>query len=242
MPIVVGGGIEIGPGITLAQEVGPGMTPTGTSNVTVVSESPFAGGGSSYSFTGNTNSYLWYAGSSGTAFGTGNYTVEWFQYQTDNNPFPRPWWYSPFDGLPTYLGMSFEGSGSTATVYYWPPIAVLATITKSTYRNLWTHFAVVRISGRVYLYQNGVRLNIGGYSDATNITNTTGNWYIGSKATQATTGEAFGGYITNFRVCKGVGVYTGDFTVPTSPLQLTQSAGTNINAITAGQCSILMAP
>lgn len=242
MPIVVGNGINIGPGITLAQEVGPGMTPTGTSNVTIVSQSPFAGGGSSYSFTGTSTSYLWYEGSSATAFGTGEYTVEWFQYQTDSNPFPRPWWYSSTSGAPVYLGMSFEGSSTTATVYYWPPIASLATLTKSTYLNQWTHFAVVRRLGRVHLYQNGVLQNIGGYPDSTNITNTTSNWYIGSKATSATAGESFGGYITNFRVCKGVGVYTGNFTVPTSPLQLTQSAGTNISAITAGQCSILMAP
>lgn len=242
MPIVVGPGVTLGPGITLAREVGPGMDPTGTSNVSVVAQSPFAGGGNSYSFTGNTNSYLWYAGSSATAFGTGNYTVEWFQYQTDNNSFPRPWWYSPTGGVPTYLGMSFEGGSTTAAAYYWPAITSLASLTKSTYLNKWTHFALVRISSRVYLYQNGVIQNFGGYSDGTNITNTTGNWYIGSKATNGVAGEAFGGYITNHRVCKGVGVYTGNFTVPTAPLGLTQSAGTNISAITAGQCSILMAP
>lgn len=242
MAIVVGPGITVGPGVTLAREVGPGMDPTGTSNVSVVAQSPFAGGGSSYSFTGNTNSYLWYAGSSATAFGTGNYTVEWFQYQTDSNPFPRPWWYSGTSGLPTYLGMSYEGSSTTAAAYYWPATTSLASLTKSTYLNKWTHFALVRISSRVYLYQDGVIQNFGGYSDGTNITNTTGNWYIGSKATNGVTGEAFGGYITNHRVCKGVGVYTGNFTVPTAPLGLTQSAGTNISAITAGQCSILMAP
>lgn len=242
MPIVVGPGIEIGPGISLLQEVGPGMTPTGTSNATIVAQSPFVAGGNSYSFTGNSNSYLWYAGSSATAFGTGDYTVEWFQYETDSNSFPRPWWYSGTSGLPIYLGMSLEGASTTAAAYYWPATTSLATLTKSTYRNLWTHFALVRISGRVYLYQNGTLQNVGGYSDATNITNTTGNWYIGSKATSAGAGESFGGYITNHRVCKGVGVYTGNFTVPTTPLQLTQSAGTNISAITAGQCSILMAP
>lgn len=241
MPIVVGGGINIGPGITLAREVGPGMDPTGTSNVTIAAQSPFAGGGNSYSFTGNTNSYLWYAGSSATAFGTGDYTVEWFQYQTDSNPFPRPWWYSPPIGA-VNLGMSYEGASTTAAFYYWPATTSLVTITKSTYLNQWTHFALVRISGRVYLYQNGVLQNSGGYLDSTNITNTTSNWYIGSRGTSGTTGEAFGGFMTNHRVCKGVGVYTGNFTVPTSPLGLTQSAGTNISAITAGQCSILMAP
>jgi hypothetical protein len=38
----------------------------------------------------------------------------------------------------------------------------------------------------------------------------------------------------------GLGVYTGAFTVPTSPLALTQSSGTNISAITAGQTQLLL--
>ena len=48
------------------------------------------------------------------------------------------------------------------------------------------------------------------------------------------------GYISNFRVVKGVAVYTGVFTVPTSPLTLTQSAGTNISAITGTQTQLLL--
>ena len=243
MAIVVGPGIEIGPGINITREVGPGMDPTGISNATVVAQSPFAGGGNSYSFTGSgTNSYVYYAGSSAVAFGTGDYTVEWFQYETDSNAFPRPFFYGPSNSSTNYLALSFEGASTTAAAYYWPAVTSLVTLTKTAYKNQWSHFALVRISGKVYLYLNGTVQNAGGYTDGTNITNTTGNWYIGSKGTAGVSGEAFGGYITNHRVCKGVGVYTGNFTVPTTPLQLTQSAGTNISAITAGQCSILMAP
>jgi hypothetical protein len=46
--------------------------------------------------------------------------------------------------------------------------------------------------------------------------------------------------MTNIRVVKGVGVYTGNFTVPTKPLLPTQSADTNINAITGSQTSLLL--
>ncbi len=50
----------------------------------------------------------------------------------------------------------------------------------------------------------------------------------------------FQGYISNFRYVKGVMVYTGNFTVPTSPLTSTQTAGTNIAAITSGQTQVLL--
>jgi len=42
----------------------------------------------------------------------------------------------------------------------------------------------------------------------------------------------FNGYISNLRFTRYLRVYTGDFTVPTSPLTNTQSASTNIAAIT----------
>ena len=48
------------------------------------------------------------------------------------------------------------------------------------------------------------------------------------------------GYVSNFRVVKGVAVYTGAFTVPTAPLAATQSAGTNISAITGTQTQLLL--
>jgi hypothetical protein len=48
------------------------------------------------------------------------------------------------------------------------------------------------------------------------------------------------GNLSNVRVVKDVAVYTGAFTPPTSPLTLTQSSGTNISAITAGQTQLLL--
>lgn len=45
--------------------------------------------------------------------------------------------------------------------------------------------------------------------------------------------------LSNTRICKGVAVYTGNFTVPTVALTPTQSSSTNISAITGNQCTLL---
>ena len=48
------------------------------------------------------------------------------------------------------------------------------------------------------------------------------------------------GNLSNFRVVKGVAVYTGVFTVPISPLTTTQGSSTNISAITGTQTQLLL--
>lgn len=212
-------------------------TPT-LSNVTTVANTVTSFGTSTncYSFAGNTTSYTTYAGQSGFAVGTGDYTVEWFQYETDTNAFPRIFWY----GTTPSLGVSIENG----SFYTWPSPSLLKS--GLSQKNAWRHFALVRISGRAYLYYEGALQNAGGTADTRNVTDTTSTFYIGSKAGGGLSSEQYGGLITSFRFCKGVGVYTGNFTVPTSKLAQTQGAnpygGSNTSAISAGQCTILMNP
>lgn len=227
------GGVKVQPD---AAPISDNDIPTVVSNAPIAAVSPFSGGGNSYSFAGATNSYVYYAGSSALAFGTGDYTVEWWQYDRGSPSFPRIFWY----GSSPSLGMSQEGTAASRACYLWPGASNLGSI--SIPIDTWKHIAIVRISGRVYMYNDGVLRNSGGTVNTTNITDTTSNWYIGSKAGGGLSSEQFYGYITNMRVCKGLGVYTGNFTVPTSALSKTQSSGTNISAITAGQCSFLMKP
>jgi hypothetical protein len=92
----------------------------------------------------------------------------------------------------------------------------------------------VRISGSVRVYLNGV-----GGTATSNTTDFTNVSHVPNIGRYSGGTSWFPGYISNLRVVKGVGVYTGNFTVPTGPLTATQSAGTNIAAITAGQTVFL---
>lgn len=208
------------------------------SNVTTVANTVTFFGTSTncYSFAGNNTSYVSYSGGSGFAVGTGDFTVEWFQYETDTNSFPRIFWY----GSSPSLGVSIEGG----TFYVWSP-GFTALKSGLSQKNAWRHFALVRISSRAYLYYDGVLQNAGGTAYTANITDTSSTFVVGAKV-GGLSSEQFGGLMTSFRFCKGIGVYTGNFTVPTSQLGQTQGAnpygGSNTSAISAGQCTILFNP
>jgi hypothetical protein len=214
------------------------VTSATLTNATIVAQSPFTGAssGNSYSVTGSTTSYVSVAGQVGYAMGLGDFTVEWFQYETDANAFPRIFWY----GTTPSLGMSLEGS-----YYFWPGATALGT--KGTITNAWHHFALVRISSKLYFYKDGTLVStVGGVSNVTNVTDTTSTFYLGTKAATGTASEQFGGYITNFRVVKGLGVYTGNFTTPTGVLTAVASAnpygGSNTVAIPSGYTKLLLTP
>lgn len=245
--MIIEGGITIGAGISITDDVLPSSigsttsttTPT-TSGATVstTNGSPFATPINSYYIASQPSSapynYISVPGGTGFAFGTGDFTIEWFQYQSTSTSFSRLFWY----GTGPSYGVSLEGS-----FYFWGPNAQNVG-SAGTILSTWVHFAVVRISGVVKVYRNGT--SIGSINNVSNFSDTSSTFYIGSKAGTGLQSEQFIGSITNFRVCKGVGVYTGNFTTPTSALGQTQGAnpygGSNTSAITAGQCTLLLNP
>lgn len=223
-------------------EKGNFATYIGTSSATLTgatttAQSPF-GSGNAYSLGGTSSSYVSIPGKAGLDFGTGDYTIEWFQYETDANAYPRTFWY----GSGPSFGVSLEGG----SFYYWPGGGANNLGSLGTWKNAWVHFAIVRISSKLYVYKNGSLISTaGGVANSTNHTDITSNLVIGAKL-GGLTSEQYGGYITNFRIVKGLGVYTGNFTVPTGPLTGFASAnpfgGANTSAIPAGYTSLLLVP
>jgi len=211
------------------------------SAVQVVSQSPFVGGGNSYQFfEANTNSYIDTAASSDWALGTGDFTIEWFQYTTKTAfpPYQRVFTVDDFPSMD--IGVSNEGG----IFYYWANSSFRYSSSNAITINTWQHFAVVRISGITRVYRNGTLLG-SQISDTNNISNTTDPLTIGADNAHATN-ATFVGYITNFRWIKGLGVYTGNFTTPTSQLTATAGAnpygGSNTQAIGEGFTKLLLVP
>jgi hypothetical protein len=208
------------------------------SAVSVVAQSPFTGGGNSYSFISSINSFIDTPASSDWAVGTGDFTIEWFQYQTTTSGFQRAFTVDDFNSID--IGVSVEN----ATFYYWANSSFRYSSSGATTTNVWIHWAVVRQSGVTKIYKNGTQLG-SQINDANNITNTVDELTIGNENT-ASTIAAFRGYITNFRWIKGLAVYTGNFTVPTSALTATADAnpygGSNTQAISSGFTKLLLIP
>ena len=205
----------------------PAVTPFQPFGAPTVAYSASTIGGSGY-FDGS-GDYLTAPSTSGQ-FGSGNFTVEaWIYPIARTNSFP-----TIFNNYTSYAAGSlglFAGHGSGTTTKYqvaingatFPVIESTATIAY----NSWTHLAVVRSSGVITLYVNGVAN--GTYSTGATLNGTAGASWIGTTGDSLSSG-AFHGYISGFRSVPGTAVYTAAFTPPTAPL----TAITNTSLLLSG--------
>lgn len=179
----------------------------------------------SFVLQGNRFSSVNYNPNSGLDFGTGPFTIEWWQYQTDNNPFPRVFARGTYGA--TTLGLSIEGGSA----YFWDAGAnYLSNL--SSYKNSWQHFAVTRsINNKLRFFRNGQLLTtIEDYSH--NFLPSTEQFKIGVEGTPSDA-SSFGGNITNFHIMKGAARYIAPFTPSTSPLKMTNRSILMLYAPTA---------
>jgi hypothetical protein len=218
----------------------PFVNPTLTigSAVTTIAQSPFVGGGNSYSMSSSVNSYITTPGSADWSLGTGDFTIEWFSYQTTLTQFQRIYTIGDYPSI--FTGVSIE----SGTFYYWANGPARYSSSSASTANTWIHWAVVRQSGVTKVYRNGTQLG-SQIADTYDIQNAVTALVIGNTNTYATN-AALVGYITNFRWVKGLAVYTGNFNVPTSALTATAGAnpygGSNTAAIGSGFTKLLLVP
>ena len=165
-------------------------------------------------------------------YGTGDFTIEWWSFQTATNGAQGIWRNSTNDatnsiGLWTIaqpggrISVSI-GNGTTTDV-----IQSNNVITTNT----WNHYAFVRTGTLFRLYVNGVAQT----------STLTSNIELPQQVGIMQIGNAFGNYygrITNFRIVKGTAVYTTNFTPSTQPLKAI--SGTSLLVLASDSANFLI--
>ena len=156
------------------------------------------------------NAWLSTPGSSDWAVGTGDFTVEWFQYQTNNGNENFI-----FNVGTNAISASTASGGNKTNIYLGG--SKVSTPTTNPSLNTWYHVAMSRSAGTLNVYFNGTRVDT--LASSTNITDSTSTLFIGTQDNVSPYGDNWPGNITNFRFIKGTGIYTGStITVPTTNL------------------------
>lgn len=186
---------------------GSGFTITRNGNTTQGTFSPFSQTGWGNYFNGS--SYLQVASNAAFAFGTGDFSIEFWFYPTvaatqRNISFPTA--NAPIVNMTSSRTLEFGNYG----------ISTIATTSNTLTLNAWNFCAASRVSGTLRLFINGVQG--ASVSDSTNFVQSLVN--IGTD-----TGGIFAtGYMADVRIVKGSGFTTS--TVPTAPL--TAISGTSL--------------
>lgn len=154
---------------------------------------------------GTVNAWLSTPGSTDWAVGTGDFTIEWFQYQTNNGNENFI-----FNLGSNTIATAVASGGNRINVYLGGSrIAITANPSLST----WYHVAISRSSGILNTYFNGTRIDT--RSNTTNVNDSSSTLFIGTQNNTSPYGDNWPGNITNFRWIKGSGIYTAStITVP----------------------------
>jgi hypothetical protein len=190
----------------------------------------------SLSFAGTTSSYLTIPNSVDFRFGTGDFTIEWYQYMTGIKSYPRVFQMGSFSGVAgstqTTIGVSIESGNNNGTFYFWPggPGTAIGFGSVGTIMSIWVHFAVSRSGTTLRVFKNGTQLG-SNITNSTNFNDTTNPITIGNERSPGID-AAYSGLITNFHWVKGTALYTSNFTPPATPRAAVANSKLLLNAET----------
>lgn len=199
------------------------FTITRNGNVTQGTTTPFSPYGWSSYFNGTTD-YLSVASNAAFGYGTGDFTMEcWFS----------------LNALPTgtngahLIDQRTADSQVVPTLYVYSDGSIKLFVSGaeritggSVLLNKWYHVAISKRSGITKMYLDGVQIG-SSYTDSN--TYITSPVYIGTKYNAT---QMFNGYISNLRLTKGQGLYTGAFTPSTTALTISTNGNASGGVIT----------
>ena len=150
------------------------------------------------------------------AFGTGDFTIEFWAYKTANTPGNYDIAFGTGDAGTGNNGYFIELSSTRGFVFA-SNNAVVLSYAMNPNTSAWAHYAVTRSGSTLRLFVDGAVVTSTTYS--TSLTSTVAVRVGG-------TGNDFFGYLADMRVVKGTAVYTTTYTLPTAPL--TAISGTSL--------------
>ena len=155
-------------------------------------------------FAGTSSSYLTVTNDEDLRFGTGDFTIEWWQYQTDSNSAPRVF------SIGTFPSASIAVSIESGNFYLWINGTGNNIGSVGTYLNTFLHFAIVRSGSTIKVFKNGTQLG-SNLTSSYNFNDSINNLLIGNQSALTSAG-AFGGNIKGFHWVKGTALYSSTFT------------------------------
>jgi hypothetical protein len=186
-------------------------------------------GSGSISFNGSTD-YLSVASTTALAFGTNNFTIEFWAYLNTTSG-AQIIYSSQTSGSYTVAPDIYQQSGklyvqvsSTNPINGTGPTTLVA--------NRWYHIALVRSSGTSTLYVNGV--SEASFADSNTYVIGANRPVIGVYGYNPTV-YYLNGYVSNLRVVNGTALYTGAFTPSTTPLTLIANTSLLLNTVSGAQ-------
>ena len=160
--------------------------------------------------------YLTIPDSTNLRMGTSNFTIEFW-----TNLNAKSGYTTFFDkGYTNSGGILLQSNNNASDIrVFLNGSGVDITSSSSIPLNAWTHVALVRNSGTVTLYFNGVSVGTASASDDLNSTDVV---QIG----RGSTSYYLNGYLSNYRIVKGTALYTSSFEPSTSPFTTTSQSAT----------------
>jgi len=187
------------------------LTITENGNVTSTALSPYHPGGYSTYFDG-TDDHLTVTDNISLNVGTGDFTVEaWFYLNADDGSYNICSQFASGNTGGIWLGRYANGF-----VFRRGGIADVITASSLPSVGEWHHVAVSRADGSTKMFIDGTQTGSTVSSDTNNY-GVTAPFYIGSDNAAPASGY-MNGYIRDFRLVKGTGLYASNFTPPTEPL------------------------
>ena len=178
-----------------------------------------AANGGSLKFDG-TGDYVTAPSNAAFDFGTGDYTIEsWINIADVTGT----WQAFISRGYNTTGGWRlYKNSGNSDLRFYYTGSSYINASSTGLMNNSWHHVAIVRSSGTITIYVDGVSKGSGSGT----VSNNPGSYAIEIGSGVYSSAFPITGNMSDVRIVKGTAVYTADFTPPTAPL--TAITGTSL--------------